>query len=66
MEIDGHPTQDIVEELERRGAVRLHGSSSGPSIDALRFLTQRVDDMEGFWLFVPAETFETGFDEPPS
>jgi hypothetical protein len=65
VEIDGHPTQDLLEELERRGALRVTGSTSGPNIDALRFLTERVGDMSGFWLFLPFETFETGFDEVP-
>ena len=42
MEIDGHPTQDLVEELERRGGLRAEGSSSGPRIDSLRFLNERT------------------------
>lgn len=65
MEIDGHPTQDLVEELERRGALRINGSGAGPRIDALRFVSERVGDVPGFWLFLPEETFRTGFDELP-
>lgn len=65
MEIDGHPTQDIIEELERRGAIRLAGTSAGPNIDALRFLNERIGESSGFWIFLPHETFLTGFDEPP-
>jgi hypothetical protein len=65
VEIDGHPTQDLLEELERRGALRVAGTTSGPSIEALRFLTERTGDMAGFWLFLPYETFETGFDDVP-
>ena len=65
VEIDGHPTQDLLEELERRGAFRVTGSTSGPNIEALRFLTERAGDVTGFWLFLPYETFETGFDEIP-
>lgn len=65
MEIDGHPTQDLVEELERRGALRAVGPSSGPSIDALRFIAERHEDAPGFWLFVPSETFMTGVDDVP-
>lgn len=64
MEIDGHPTQDLVEELERRGATRLDGSSEGPGKEALRFLSERDAGMQGFWLFLPATTFLTGFDDP--
>ncbi|MFN2525234.1 MAG: hypothetical protein ABR505_03075 [Actinomycetota bacterium] len=65
MEIDGHPTQDIVEELERRGALRVEGNSGGPNVQALRFLAERFESAPGFWLFLPNETFLTGFDEPP-
>lgn len=66
MEIDGHPTQDLVEELENRGAVRLDGATSGPDPDALRFLTERAGDIKGSWLFLPRQTYDTGFDELPS
>lgn len=65
MEIEGHPTQDLVEELERRGGLRVNGSGAGPRIDALRFVSERVGDIPGFWLFLPEETFQTGFDELP-
>jgi hypothetical protein len=65
MEIEGHPTHDLLEELERRGAVRMDGSTAGPNTDALRFVTERVGDLAGLWLFLPREVFETGFDEPP-
>lgn len=66
MEIEGHPTQDIVEELQRRGALRADGGSSGPRVDALRFISEKLGDTSGFWLFLPQETFETGLDEVPS
>ncbi len=65
MEIEGHPTQDLLEELERRGAVRLEGESSGPRSDALRFLAERVGDKRGVWLFLTSDVFLTGFDEIP-
>lgn len=65
MEIDGHPTQDLVEELERRGALSVDGSAAGPNAEAVRFLTERAGDLPGFWLFLPGETFNTGFDEVP-
>lgn len=65
MEIEGHPTQDLIEELERRGAMRLDGSSSGPSVDTLRFVVERAGDVAGFWLFLPLQTFDTGFDHVP-
>ena len=67
MEIEGHPTQDLIEELERRGAVRMAGSAEGPRAESLRFVTERLGDVEGFWVFLPTQTFMTGFDEiPPS
>ncbi|MGH2698285.1 MAG: hypothetical protein ACRDJL_03685 [Actinomycetota bacterium] len=65
MEIDGHPTQDLIEELERRGAMRVGGTSAGPSPDTLRFVLERVGDVTGFWMFVPPQTFLTGVDEIP-
>lgn len=65
MEIDGHPTQDLIEELERRGALRVDGSSAGPSGESLRFVNQRMAGVTGFWLFLPHEAFLTGVDEVP-
>ena len=65
MEIDGHPTTDIIDELERRGAVRMNGTSTGPDPDALRFLGERFQDAPGFWVFLPLEAFNTGIDELP-
>jgi hypothetical protein len=64
MEIEGHPTQDILEELERRGAVRILGSSGGPPQETTAFLTERFGDVDGLWIFVPRETFMTGLDDP--
>lgn len=66
MEIDGHPTQDILEELEQRGAVRMHGTTAGPRIETLRFLTeQNPQEVKGLWLFLPEQVFDTGMDEAP-
>ncbi len=65
MEIDGHPTQDLIEELERRGALRIDGSGAGPNVQALRFVADQLGDMAGFWLFLPYQTFLTGVDEVP-
>jgi hypothetical protein len=65
MEIEGHPTQDLVEELERRGALRVAGATSGPNVDAVRFLEERVGEQHGFWMFLPQQTFHTGVDEIP-
>lgn len=65
MEIEGHPTQDLIEELVRRGAVRVAGSTSGPHPDAIRFLEEGLGDIAGGWMFLPPQTFETGFDEVP-
>jgi hypothetical protein len=65
VEIEGHPTQDLLEELERRGALRLDGSTSGPHEASLRFIAERVGDVAGLWLFLPYQAFDTGFDEPP-
>jgi hypothetical protein len=65
MEIEGHPTHDLIEELERRGAVRLAGTTAGPDAEALRFLSENAGDLTGQWLFVAPRAYETGFDEAP-
>ena len=65
MEIEGHPTQDLIEELERRGAIRIDGGPSGPNVEAARFLAERLGDVHGFWMFLPPTAFLTGVDEPP-
>lgn len=66
MEIEGHPTQDLIEELERRGARRVGGGPSGPDSEALAFIAPAGGEpANGFWLFLPEETFMTGMDELP-
>lgn len=65
MEIDGHPTQDMVDELQRRGAQRADGTSAGPNIEAVRFINEQFADAAGYWLFVPVQTYMTGMDEIP-
>ena len=65
MEIEGHPTQDLIDELQERGAIRAEGTGAGPRVDSLRFVTEKVGDEPGIWLFLPRETFLTGVDETP-
>ena len=65
MEIEGHPTEDIILELEHRGALRVAGTSSGPDVNALKFVSERFDDATGFWLFLPNVTYLTGVDDVP-
>lgn len=56
----------MIEELEQRGAVRMHGTTAGPRVDTLRFLTEQTPgEVPGIWLFLPGEVFQTGVDEPP-
>ncbi len=57
MEIEGHPTSDLVTELEQRGALRVPGTPAGPDPDAL--------EDAGLWLFLPPEAFLTGLDDLP-
>jgi len=66
VEIEGHPTQDLVEELQRRGAIRVPGSGTGPDPDALGALAERSGESPGTWLFLPPHVYETGFDEFPA
>jgi hypothetical protein len=61
MEIDGHPTQDIVEELARRGALVVPGDSSGPDLSSAGTLPQG----RGFWMYVSDQTYDTEIDEGP-
>jgi hypothetical protein len=65
MEVEGHPTQDLIDELEARGALRVEGASTGPRVDSLRFAVERAGEQPGFWLFLPRDTFRTGLDEFP-
>jgi hypothetical protein len=65
MEIDGHPTADLIEELERRGGLKVAGTSSGPNVNALRFVSERFDDAPGSWMFLPNEAYATGMDDLP-
>lgn len=66
MEMEGHPTQDLVDELTRRGAIRAEGTGQGPEPEALRFIAETMGPGRGFWMFLPRETFFTGMDEIPS
>lgn len=66
MEIEGHPTQDLIEELERRGAIRIPGTTAGPTLESLSSLTDRLGESHGMWLFLAPNAYDTGFDEFPS
>lgn len=60
MELEGHPTHDLVEELTRRGAITTPGSGAGPD-EPLHGHPER-----GLWLFVPRTAYETEIDEVPN
>lgn len=64
MEIEGHPTLDLVAELEQRGAVRIPGTTSGPDPDVVPAIGG-ADEAPGTWLFLPSVAFMTGLDELP-
>ena len=65
MELDGHPTHDLVSELQNRGAFLYQGTGRGPD-PRLRELQPQPDlDEPGLWLYLPPEVYDTGFDEPP-
>lgn len=65
MELDGHPTQDIVEELQRRGAAVYPGTTSGPDTQSLELARKQLQE-DGLWLFLPPTVYETEIDEPPA
>jgi hypothetical protein len=62
MELSGHPTQDLLEELIARGTIPIDGDRDGPSADGLAL----VPPGDGAWLWVPARVFETGLDDRPT
>lgn len=66
MELEGHPTHDLVEELERRGGIAFRGGSDGPDPDLLETLERRAPGLAGRWLFLPDQVYATGMDEAPS
>jgi hypothetical protein len=66
MELDGHPTNDIIEELTRRGGVIYSGNDTGPDPKALEMARRRGKFEPGIWIYLPDEAFDTGFDEPPA
>ena len=57
MEIEGHPTQDLITELQARGAIKVEEGGSRPEAEA--------SGAPGLWLFLPHDVFLTGFDEVP-
>jgi hypothetical protein len=61
MELSGHPTQDLLEELIERGAMIVEGDRAGPTPLAMA----RLPSGDGGWLWIPEQVFETGFDERP-
>lgn len=61
MEIDGHPTQDIIDELVRRGAVVVPGDSNGPDPSSAAGTVPQ----KGYWLYVSDQTYDTDIDGGP-
>jgi hypothetical protein len=59
MELAGHPTQDLLEELIDRGALPVDGNRSGPMLEGLAELPAG----DGAWLWIPARVFDTGVDD---
>ncbi|MCA1840804.1 MAG: hypothetical protein ABR507_00900 [Actinomycetota bacterium] len=60
MEIEGHPTQDLVDELERRGSSIFEGTTQGP-----RDVIVDGSAENGLWVFVPKQAYDTEIDAPP-
>lgn len=65
MEIDGHPTQDLVDELQRRGAVLHSGNSLGPQTVLSQPPSGHIELERGLWLFLPPRAYDTQIDEAP-
>ncbi|MGQ0680055.1 MAG: hypothetical protein ACT4OM_10465 [Actinomycetota bacterium] len=62
MEIDGHPTHDLVDELRRRGGQLHLGNSLGPMSSEVG---GGLSIERGLWLFLPEKAYDTDIDEPP-
>ena len=65
MELEGHPTQDLVEELQRRGGIAYPGSDAGPDDESLEMARHRKSARPGLWIYLPREAYETEIDEEP-
>ncbi|HMC08454.1 MAG TPA: hypothetical protein VKL22_03950 [Actinomycetota bacterium] len=65
MELDGHPTHDLVGELQTRGAYLYPGTGAGPDSRYQDLQPPPDPDERGLWLYLPPEVYDTGFDEPP-
>lgn len=65
MEPEGHPTQDLVDELQNRGGLLYPGTDAGPDPEALELARRRPHHERGVWLFLPTEAYETGVDDGP-
>ncbi|MGI8426082.1 MAG: hypothetical protein ACR2FO_03485 [Actinomycetota bacterium] len=63
METEGHPTQDLVDELQRRGGVLYQGTTFGPDKESS---AGPGADKAGVWLFLPEDAWQTDIDETPS
>jgi hypothetical protein len=58
VELSGHPTHDLIDELVARGAIVVEGDRTGPDPAAV----DRIPATNGGWLFVPDSVWDTGFD----
>jgi len=65
VEIEGHPTQDLLDELKARGGVVCPGGQSGPDAQSLKFVARTQYDETGIWIFLPEHAFDTQIDEAP-
>ena len=64
MELDGHPTHDLVDELQVRGAILYPGTGAGPNRRYQEMQPPADPDERALWLYLPPEVYDTGFDEP--
>lgn len=65
MELEGHPTQDLVDELQQRGGLLYQGTDAGPDSGALELARHRKERERGVWLFLPVQAYDTGLDDIP-
>lgn len=65
MELDGHPTADLVGELQQRGGYLYQGTGRGPDPRLQELQPLPDPDELGLWLYLPPQVYNTGFDDPP-
>ena len=63
MELEGHPTGDIVDELRKRGANVYPGDHTGPDPASMQIAQRHAEPQQGVWIFLPDAAYDTDIDD---